>query len=420
MQRWLKFTKFLPSYGWKPYIYTAENGEYSSLDPDLHKEVPAEAVVNKRPIFEPFGLYRRLTGGKKEDKIVPGFLDTGLKGDWKSRFILWIRSNLFIPDARMFWIRPSIKYLKKYIADNQIEIIITTGPPHSLHLIGLKLKEKLKITWIADFRDPWTNIDYFEKLDLTSFARKKHHSLEKKVLQGADEVITVGKTWKEELEEISGREIRLLYNGYDEEDDITQNTEVQKYKGFVISYFGVMGDARNHPVFWKGIKQLIEEDADFRNNIKVKVTGETTPSVKKSIEEFQLQDYVEFLPNVPHNQVIEEEKKSSLLYLSVNRTAAPKGIITGKIFEYLISGVPILCIGPTDGDAAEILRVTQGGYTVDFDDLEGFTSYLDKAFQQYRHGKMTAKPVDISAFSRKAITGELAKILNDKIQKKAN
>jgi hypothetical protein len=199
VQRWLKFVKFLPSFGWKPYVYTVENGEYVSVDPALQQEVPEEAVIIKRPIFEPFRLYRKLTGKKKEDKIIPGFLDEGMNSDWKSRIILWIRSNLFIPDARMFWIRPSIKFLQNYIAENEIKIVITTGPPHSLHVIGLKLKEKMDITWIADFRDPWTSIDYFEKLNLTAFSRKKHHSLENKVLEVADEVITVGKTMKRRI-----------------------------------------------------------------------------------------------------------------------------------------------------------------------------------------------------------------------------
>jgi glycosyltransferase involved in cell wall biosynthesis len=417
VQRWLKFVKFLPSFGWKPYVYTVENGEYVSFDAALQQEVPEEAVVVKRPVFEPFGLYRRLTGGKKEDKIIPGFLDEGMNRDWKSRIILWIRSNVFIPDARMFWIRPSIKFLKKYIADNQIKTIITTGPPHSLHLIGLKLKEELDLTWIADFRDPWTSIDYFEKLDLTKFARKKHHSLEKKVLTTADEVITVGKTMKEEFQAISGREIRVLYNGYDE-DDIAKDIDVQKHKSFTISYFGVMGDARNHPVFWKGIKKLIEEDDIFRSNVKVKITGEVTPTVKKSIQELQLQDFVEFLPYLPHNRVIEEEKKSSLLYLSINRIPSAKGIVTGKLFEYMVSGVPIICIGPIDGDAAELISLTNSGCTVDFDDLDGFIHYVRYAFQQFIQGEMETKARDISIFSRKAITGELVKILNEHQEEK--
>jgi glycosyltransferase involved in cell wall biosynthesis len=410
VQRWLKFVKYLPAYGWKPHVYTVENGEYATIDTALLKEIPADAVVVKRPILEPFGLYRKIIGAKNQEKIIPGFLDQGMNTNWKSKMILWIRSNLFIPDARMFWIRPSVKYLLKYIADNNIETIITTGPPHSLHVIGLKLKEKINITWIADFRDPWTGIDYFDKLKLTSIARKKHHALEEKVLKVADEVITVGKTMKEEFESISGRNIHVLYNGYDEED-IASNPETTKHKEFVISYFGVMGDARNHPVFWKGIQNLIQENSDFEKSIKVKITGEVTPSVKNAISKLQLEKYVDLLPYLPHHMVIEEEKKSSLLYLSINRTSSAKGIITGKLFEYLISGVPVICIGPTDGDAAEIIRLTQSGHTVGFDDLEGFTDFIRSAFLQYQKGNIGIETRDISSFSRKAITGELVKIL---------
>jgi glycosyltransferase involved in cell wall biosynthesis len=180
-----------------------------------------------------------------------------------------------------------------------------------------------------------------------------------------------------------------------------------------------MGDARNHPVFWKGIKILMDEDDDFRNGFKVKITGEITPSVRNSIKEFQLDDHVEFLPYLPHNRVIEEERKSSLLYLSINRTPSANGIITGKLFEYLISGVPVICIGPTEGDAAEILRLTNRGHTVDFEDLDGFIQYIKLAFQQFKEGKMKTVSSDISSFSRKAITSELVKILEETLNKKA-
>ena len=168
VQRWLKMSKYLPEYGWQPVIYTTENAEYPIVDPSLEKDVSPEAEVIRRPITEPYTFYKKFLGIKQEETVKVGFTqEEKKKKSWKSGLSMWIRGNLFIPDARRWWVKPSVKYLKKYLQEHPVDAIISTGPPHSMHLIAMKLKEATGLPWIADFRDPWTEIDYYQDLHLT-------------------------------------------------------------------------------------------------------------------------------------------------------------------------------------------------------------------------------------------------------------
>ena len=192
VQRWLKMSKYLPENGWQPVIYTPEEGEFPIIDTSLEKDVSPEAEVIRRPIVEPYTLYKRFLGVKETETVKAGFIkENGEKAGWKEKLSLWIRGNCFIPDARCWWVKPSVRYLKSYLKEHPVDAIISTGPPHSMHLIAMKLKEALGIPWIADFRDPWTEIDYYNDLHLTRWADRKHHRLEREVLTKTDKVITV-------------------------------------------------------------------------------------------------------------------------------------------------------------------------------------------------------------------------------------
>ena len=212
VQRWLKFVKYLPQFGIQPHVYTPSNPEAPAQDESLQKDIPSEAVIVQQPIFEPYSFYKKFTG--KKGNINAGFLseDKDSRQKFTEKMSIWVRGNLFIPDARVMWVKPSIKFLTKYIKENEIEVVISSGPPHSMHLIAMELKRKLNIKWIADFRDPWTNIDFYKDLMLTNWADKKHHRLEKEVLQKADEIITIGKTIASELEIIRGKKVHVITN----------------------------------------------------------------------------------------------------------------------------------------------------------------------------------------------------------------
>lgn len=411
VQRPLKFVKYLQEFGWEPIVYTVENGEFPEIDESLLNEVPKNIQIIKRPIFEPFSIYKWFIGQKKDYKLVAGYMHQKKTTKWTEKLALWIRSNLFIPDARMFWIRPSIFYLSKYIRKHKIDAIITTGPPHSTHVIGLSLKKITKLPWIADFRDPWTQIDYWEDLKLTKWADRMHRKLEKEVLQNADKVVCVSPGWGNGLAEIGNREITYISNGFDEED-IHEEIKVDLDAQFSIVHIGMMGKARNHEVFWQAIKELREQNNEFRNDCLVKLYGKLDPSVFESVERFDLKSCVEFHNYVPHNQIVYIQKSAQVLYLSVNETANALGILTGKIYEYLAVKRPILCIGPEEGEAAKVVNEAGAGLVSGFRDLEKLKANILAFYQNYKNGIVFEGGKNIAKYSRKQQTKELVELLD--------
>lgn len=417
VQRPLKTAKYLSDFGWQPTVYTVSNGEFPELDESLTKDIPASLIVLKRPILEPFGLYKWFTGKRKEYKLVAGYLHQKKAGTWREKLALWLRSNYFVPDARMWWIGPSYRYLKKYCRTHHIQAIITTGPPHSVHRIGLKLKLSLGLPWLADFRDPWTQIDYWTDLRLTPYAHKKHLRMEKEVLTCADRVVCVSRTWGKGLEQLGGRPVDIIPNGYDL-SDLPQAQAVLD-KQFSIVHIGMMGKSRNHDCFWKAIRSVIDENQEFSEYLQIKLYGKLDESVMLSVQQHQLQNWVSHIPYVPHKDIIQIQQQSRVLYLSVNQTANAIGIVTGKIYEYLASRRPILCIGPLHGEAAQVLKETGAGVTSDFDDVAGLKTNLQLLFQRFLQGQDVQSHADISMYSRKYQAGQFAQLLDAMILNQA-
>ena len=407
VQRWLKFVKYLPQLGWEPIVYTAENGEYPVLDHQLIKEIPENIEVIKTPIWEPYSWYKKLSGRKQNDNINSGFLSENKK---KSKLIesisVWVRGNLFIPDARKFWIKPSVKFLSNYLKENKVDAIISSGPPHSMHLIALALKKKFNIPWIADFRDPWTNIDYYQDLKLSKRSDQKHKKLEKNVLLNADIALSVGKTLAKELQVLGSNNVQVIENGYDPEDfSLKESTLDEK---FTIAHIGSFTPSRNHPILWESIKELIKENKEFSDHLQLKLIGKIDYSVKESIEENGLTEYVKFMAYLPHDQVIKEQTSSHILLLMVNNTPNAKGIVTGKVFEYMASCRPILVIGPKEGDLAQIINESNTGIVCDYNEKQKLKSTLLDLYNQ----KIKLVPT-IEKYSRTQLTQKLSKLLND-------
>ena len=406
VQRWLKFVKYLREFGWEPIVYTPENGEMPSLDQSLMKDLPHGIEILKTPIWEPYDTYKKLTGKKKEEKINSGFLSENAKTKRTEKIAVWIRGNFFIPDARKFWIKPSVKYLKSYLKDNPVDAIVSTGPPHSMHLIAKELKRIFQIKWVADFRDPWTNIDFYKDLMLSNAADKKHKRLEKEVLQEADVVLSVGATLGKELTDLGAKRSEVITNGYDIEKNLE---EVALDEKFSIAHIGTMTKSRNPEVLWKVLSMLIDNNEVFKNRLEIKLVGKVDISVMESIEKFNLLDYVRKIEYLPHDEVIIEQRKSHLLLLVVNDTPNAKGILTGKFFEYMSSGRPTLCIGPNDGDVAEIIRETEAGSVFESKDGEALKQYILKSFE----GKIAFKTnSSVEKYSRKQLTKKLVSILD--------
>ncbi len=414
VQRWLKMSKYLPENGWQPVIYTTEGAEYPIVDPSLEKDVAPETEVIRRPIFEPYTFYKKFLGMKKEETVKMGFIqEKEKKKSWKEDLSLWIRGNLFIPDARRWWVKPSVKYLKNYLKDHPVDAIISTGPPHSMHLIAMKLKEALRIPWVADFRDPWTEIDYYNDLRLTRCSDRKHHRLEREVLSKADKVVTVAPDGARRLGKIGNRNVRVVYNGFDRDDDA--QTPISLPESFTITYLGVLSKIQNPKNLWQVLGELIKEDEKFNKDLKINIIGQIDNSVSQSIEEQGLSQHVTYSPYIPHDQVSAVHRSSTLLLLLLMPDSEPraKGLLTGKLFEYLAAGRPILCIGPEDGDAARILKETQAGVTVRFEDRERMKETIKELYHKYlENGLPDNSNAEIERYSRRELTKQYAKILN--------
>lgn len=406
VQRWLKFVKYLPDFGIEPIVYIPENPTYPILDQVLADQVSPQTTIVKKAIFEPYGFASVFTK-KSIAKISSGIIPRDRKQTPAEKFALWIRGNLFIPDARVFWVRPSVKFLKKYIAENQIETVITTGPPHSLHLIGLKLKAKTDLKWIADFRDPWTSIGYHKSLKLSAMAENKHRSLEEKVLTSADQIIVTSKSTKFEFAQITDRPIDVITNGYDTE--IVQNAALDKK--FSIAHIGSLLSERNPAILWQALSEMVREVDGFADDFELKLIGTVSAEVLMNIQNYNLTAFTRQLGYIPHTEAIAQQRSSQVLLLVEINSAETKSIIPGKIFEYMVSGRPIVAIGPNGSDFAEIISETNSGVFVDYGQKEKLMTTLTGFYDEYRAGQLKSHAVGLQKYSRRNLTGALADIL---------
>ena len=412
VQRWLKMSKYLPEYGWQPVIYTTKNAEYPIIDPSLEKDVSPDMEVIRRPIFEPYSLYKKFIGVKESETIKAGFIkENEEKTGWKENLSLWIRGNLFIPDARRWWVNPSVRYLKNYLCEHPVDAIISTGPPHSMHLIAMKLRKELGIPWIADFRDPWTEIDFYDELHLTRWADRKQHKLEHEVLTQADKVVTVGWDCARGLGRLGNRNVRIVPNGYDWEIGATQQT-VPLSQEFTLTHLGVVTPSRNVPQLWTALKELKEEDAEFDKKLKIKLVGQVDQSVTENLNAMGIRNNTEIIPYIPHSEIQQTQQSSQVLLLLINNTPNAKGILTGKLFEYLALGRPILCIGPENGDAARVIKETHAGIVIDFENKEKMKMVIKDLYQNYlEHNLPNNVNSEIERYSRKALAREYGRLL---------
>ncbi|MEO0045567.1 MAG: hypothetical protein RL705_758 [Bacteroidota bacterium] len=407
VQRWLKFVKYLPEFNVKPIVYIPENPTYPIIDNGLESEVSDKAIILKIKIFEPYGLASFL-GKNKTKKISSGIIPNQKKQSFLEKFLLWVRGNIFIPDARFLWVKPSVKYLSKYIQENNIDTIVTSGPPHSLHLIGLQLQKDLGVKWFADFRDPWTTIGYHKALKLSASAEKKHKALEAAVLNTADTIIVTSKTTKTEFEAITSKPIEVITNGYDVEKIDKQPLDTK----FTLAHIGSFLSERNPRILWSCLKELTLENQDFKNDFQLKLIGAVSQEVLDTITEFKLNDYVLNLGYVSHQEAVEHQRKSQVLLLIEINSEDTKSIIPGKLFEYMVTERPIIAIGPKGSDFAEMITATNTGVFFTYDEKEKLKALLLKYYQEYKNQNLKVHAVGLQQYSRKSLTAQLAKLIS--------
>ncbi len=410
VQRWLKFVKYLRHYDWEPIVYVPENPEYPVLDPSLEKDIPGDLVILKHPVREPFALYKIFTGRKEHERLGAGFLSEKKTGKWIQSISLWIRGNFFIPDARMFWIRPSARYLTGYIKSNPVDVVVTNGPPMSVHMIGLKLKKKLGLPWLADFRDPWTQVDFYRELNLMKWADLKHHRFERQVLAWADLVTVATKGMAGDFQQICKRQYHVITNGYDEDD--FKSEPIGSDSSFSLAHFGSLSHRANPVILWQVLGTLIRERPDFARELKIKLVGQVDHSVIESIENEQLGAFLHRISYLEHDKMVREMQRSRVLLLLVNPDPGARLILTGKLFEYLAARRPIILIGPKDGDAAEIIEKNMAGVVIGQEDADKLKASVISYFHDPSAYTLTLKGSTIESYSRKVLTGQMAQCLD--------
>ncbi|MFN3640816.1 MAG: glycosyltransferase, partial [Flavobacterium sp.] len=324
------------------------------------------------------------------------------------KLLLWIRGNCFIPDARVLWVKPSVTFLAKYLKDHPVDVVVTTGPPHSLHLIGLSLQEKLQLPWLADFRDPWTTIGYHKELKLTENSKQKHKLLEKKVLQSVDRVIVTSPTTAQEFSSLTSQPIHVITNGYD--DSSVGKLALDTH--FTIAHIGSLLSERNPRVLWKALRELRKEYPEFKSKMRLKLVGKVSQEILYTLKEFHLTDALDLLGYLPHQKAVEEQKKSQVLLLIEMDKDETRCILPGKLFEYMVSGRPIMAFGPEGSDIEPILKNTNTGSFFNYNSVEDVKSHLLELFKEFEQGTLTTHPIGIQPYHRKALTQKLAEVLN--------
>lgn len=401
VQRWLKFSKFLPEFGWRPIIFTPENPDFDLKDESLLKDINPEVEVLKFPIWEPYRIFKKLTGQKeiKQGQILESSKRSSLKS-----LAIWIRGNLFVPDPRIFWVKPSVNYLQGILETNGIKHIITTGPPHSMHLIGAKLKIKVpSLTWVADFRDPWTQWEILHEMKISKPIWKRHKKLEQQVFKVANSLLVTSHSAAKEFEELGARRVKVITNGFDSDDFEEVTTSAREVK--VISHIGMLSNQRNPQVLWESLSELA-----LTEKFQLKLTGIISSDVLNDIQAFEaLKDMITVQDSIPHAELSEHYAGSELLLLIQTKTDRLQTQLPGKLFEYLQAKKPILCIGDTESDLARILAETDAGACYAYDDKLGVLTFLKAFFS----GELQFEFQHIEKYNRKALTEALSSWLSE-------
>ena len=414
VQRWVKFARYLPAEGWQPVIYTPENPEQLAVDETLEAEIPAEAEIIKTHITEPYELYKKFLrkSGHSKEAVEVNPVNARNKS-FAQKAAMWVRGNFFRPDPRCMWIRPSVRYLKKYLEEHPVDLIVSTGPPQSMHMIGFRLAEETGLPWIADFRDPWTRIFYFKHLSMTKATERWHHRMEKKVLDKASAVVAVSPLVQQEFQSMTGTPVELITNGFDESDFPDKAcTEAAggPDRDFVITHTGLFAADGNPTTLWQVLGERCAADSQFRKHLKIKLIGKTDEQIKAAIAEAGLKDNMIDMGYQPHARAVEEQRKASLLILPLRKEPEYKAVLPGKLFEYLASLRPVLGIGQPDGAMSMILGSTKTGVVYDWDDKASVSRFIDDCWKNHLEGRLVVEDADISQFTRRNLTRRMAQL----------
>ena len=417
MQRIIGIIQHLAKSDWQAVVLTVKNGDYTTVDPQLIERIPPLTKIVRTEFFEPYQWYRKFIGKKKGEKIPLAVLASHAKASWKKKIANTIRLNLFVPDGRIGWyavgVKAGIKIIKK---DPSIKLILSSGPPHTVHLIASTIAQKTGLPFVADFRDPWINIDYYSDINRNPLTRSIDRYLEGKVLRRADAITVVGPRCRDQIIEhhknIDFKKTHIIYNGFDPDVYPKKKSGPPKNE-FIITYLGNLPYNRYTPALYQAIAALKNEKKIEAKKFKLCFYGHVDKAVQKEICTFQIEEFLFFFGFVPHEQAIKAIVNSHLLLLIINNTNTQKGIVPGKMFEYLAAGRFIFGIGPVNGDAADVFEETACGKFFDYQDADKIKEFLLAQFQNWQQGKW--KPItsaNIKKFSRPEQLKKITAIFN--------
>jgi glycosyltransferase involved in cell wall biosynthesis len=410
--RCLKIAKYLRQYGWEPIIYTADKKHFDHEDESNYSDIPADLKIIKGKIWEPYGIYKLLRGKKRSDGMDNVFYVKEKKESFIKKIAIKIRGNFFIPDARAMWIRPSVRILDKYLQENTVDAIISNGPPHSNTRIATILKKKHGIPWLADFQDPWTQVDYFQLFKLSKRADRLHRRQEQEVFKFADKITIVSPSWKKDLESIGAQDCEVIPWGYDLDD--YQNIEVLNETGCVLTHIGILGYDRLPSSLLEAMAELAQVNPLFREKFKLKLVGSVDKKVMEIASGLGISKMLDLTGNVKRDEALSLAKSSSALLLLLNRQVNARGRIPAKIFEYLALRKNILALGEKGSDISAILSETKAGLSIEYGDTEEIKSYLADMFVKYEEGHLNNNiDSQIQDYDVSRLVGKMAKCLDE-------
>ena len=413
VQRVLKFAKYLPKFGWQPIIMTVRDGEYLAYDHTLTTNVPQSIKVYKTSTFEPFSMYKRILR-KDKNYIIPNLILTEAKTtNFRDKFAKWIRTNLFIPDARIGWI-PFIKNEGlRIIKTEQPDLIFSTSPPHSVQIGAMKLAAKTGLPWIADFRDPWYDLGIFYAQNKRNiFSDSLDARFEKKVIQNATAIIT-NNHLAAQLYAKNNRSLDdffIIPNGFDQEDFSALSGVPDEV--FTITHSGTLSDTRIPFVLIKALSKLKKsEGLEFKLNL----IGTISNKFISILHEYDLSINTQIFDYMPFKDALSKLKSSSVVLL-VN-VAGPNAevFIPAKLFDYLGVKKPIFGIGPPDGAAADIIKKSDSGRMIDYNDENGAYQLLRDMIEDWQ-SKTSRFNFTVDVYEKQKLTEKLAVFFDSIIQ----
>lgn len=415
VQRWLKFAKYLPRHRWQPVVAAPLAADYEVYDETLQADVPPEAEVLRLPIREPYAAYRKLTGAQSGESPTAS-VGTEARPGLIRRLSLWVRANFFVPDPKILWVRPTIKRLGDYLREHPVDAIVTTGPPHSIHLIGERLATQAGVPWLMDVRDPWSQFDVHLSFGPGARARRTNVAYERRCLAAATRVLSTAPSMPANLEPFDLGKFRVVTNGYDEEDFPTSVRSSRRGRDrFVVLHTGVLSAVRNPTAVWRALAELCRGDAGFAARLRIRLVGSVDPVVIAAITAWpELRDAYETEGWMPHDEVVGEYRGADCLLLCPTQSATARSQINGKLFEYLAARRPVLHVGPYDADNTRLLDEAHAGLTVMPGDVDGARDAIGRiADGRFGTGPHAFNEQVIRRYSRAATAARLVGVLEE-------